>query len=412
MFSNGPKHYPTHEETERDVLDANTSLSLMVAMIGSGKRVLDVGCASGYFARLLQKNGCQVTGIDANPEALEAAREGCSHMILADLDRESLAPLLEGATFDVVAFGDVLEHLHDPLRVLDQARAALAEDGYIVASIPNIAHGAIRLAMLAGRFDYQEFGLLDESHVRFFTAKTLDEVFLCAGYRVELIERTTLALFEPSDLVPAVLRDQYLPATVAEVEGDPECETLQFVVRAMPLTDVERHALMSRRFLAANTELAAANSRMDAQTRTLDATRVELDKTRGHLAEADREMRLAQQSFREAASARTAALERVSKLSEKLEVSEETGEALVAAMSEIGLLRATLEQTSDSVAELTKRYDEVSAAVAEMRIRVAPKQPAAPRRSRRLKAQKQNVVDLVPKVDEIDRPRSLLRESG
>ena len=386
MLTSGPKQYPTHEELEREGLDPNSSLMLMARMIGEGKRVLDVGCASGYFARLLQKSGCQVTGIDANPEALESARAGCSHTILADLDAVPLLPLLDGVTFDVIAFGDVLEHLHDPLRLLDQARGALAEGGYIVASIPNIAHGAIRLSMLSGRFDYQEFGLLDESHVRFFTAKSLDEVFLCAGFAVERIERTTLALFETSDLVPEVVRDQYEPATIAEVERDPECETLQFVVRATPLTDAQRHALVSKRFLAANTGLAAATARMDAQTRTIDALRLELDETRGHLAGADREMRVAQQSFREAANARSEALERVYELSEGLRASEKTGEALIGAMGEINALRSELLRTTDSVASLTK-------AVAEMRARFdAPVQPAAkakapPRRARRLKAE-------------------------
>ena len=71
-----------------------------------------------------------------------------------------------------------------------------------MASIPNISHGAIRLALLSGRFDYQELGILDDSHLRFFTAKTIDELFLTAGFRIETVERVTLPLFAESDLVP------------------------------------------------------------------------------------------------------------------------------------------------------------------------------------------------------------------
>ncbi len=400
MISSGPKEYPAHAELESGSSDADTSLTRMAAMIGEGKRVLDVGCASGYFARLLRKNGCVVTGIDANPEALALAGDGCERTILADLDIQSLLPLLGGATFDVVAFGDVLEHLRDPLRLLEEARGALTQDGYIVASIPNIAHGAIRLSMLSGRFDYSEYGLLDETHIRFFTAKSLDELFLCAGFAVDRTERTTLPLFERSDLVPDVDRDQYPPATVAEIESDPECATLQFVVRAMPLDDASRHAALSRRFLEANTALAAATARIETQARTLDAVRLELEETRGHLAEADREMRIAQQRFREADDARVTALERISRLSEDLQTSEATGQALTAALGEIDELRATVTQIAEEVARVRARMEPPKTGP---RTTAGPK-PAAPKpaaqkapgqKARRLKTQGQEIVNLV-----------------
>ena len=393
MITSGPKEYPAHEELEAETPESDTSLTLMAAMVGEGKRVLDVGCASGYFARLLRKNDCVVTGVDANPEALAAASDGCERTILADLDIQRLLPLLDGATFDVIAFGDVLEHLRDPLQLLEEARGALAEGGYIVASIPNIAHGAIRLSMLSGRFDYAEYGLLDESHVRFFTAKSLDEIFLCAGFAVDRTERTSLPLFERSELVPEVDRDLYPPETVAEIERDPECETLQFVVRATPLDDAERHAALTRRFLEANTALAASTARMEAQARTLDAVRVELDETRRHLAEADREMRIAQQSFREAEVARATALERVFKLTEDLRTSEATGQALAAALGEIDELRATVTHFGEELARLQARLDPPKAAPAKP-ARKAPAPKAATKRA----TQKTAAQSAAPKV--------------
>jgi len=381
MITSGPKEYPAHEELADEALEADNSLTLMAAMVGEGKRVLDVGCASGYFARLLQKNGCVVTGIDANPDALAAAGDGCERTILADLDLQRLLPLLDGATFDVVVFGDVLEHLRDPLKLLEEARGALAEGGYIVASIPNIAHGAIRLSVLAGRFDYSEYGLLDESHVRFFTAKSLNEMFLCAGFEVDRTERTSLPLFERSELVPEVARDLYLPATIAEIERDPECETLQFVVRATPLDDASRHAALSRRYLAANTALAAATARMEAQARTLDAVRAELDETRRYLVEANREMLVAQQSFRDAAGARATALERVFSLTEDLQASEATGQALAAALGEMAELRASVTDLDKELARLRARLDPPKATMPKTRTRKAA-QTAAPKKRR------------------------------
>ena len=73
--------------------------------------------------------------------------------------------------------GDVLEHLKDPWAILGNIKENLKPDGYVVASIPNIAHGAIRLALLEGRFDYTSLGILDDTHLRFFTRESIFELF-------------------------------------------------------------------------------------------------------------------------------------------------------------------------------------------------------------------------------------------
>ncbi len=151
----------------------------------------------------------------------------------------------------------MLEHLHEPARTLDESRTLLSEHGYVVASIPNISHGAIRLALLSGRFDYQELGILDDSHLRFFTAKTIDELFLTAGFRVETIERVTLPLFSDSDLVPALDPRDFEDRTIAEIKADPDSETLQFILKAFPLSNEQRLRTISKRFLSANTKLTA-----------------------------------------------------------------------------------------------------------------------------------------------------------
>jgi hypothetical protein len=220
-------------------------------------------------------HGCTVVGIDASSEAIQAAAPFCTQTILADLDIEPLQNLLPTQEFDVAVFGDVLEHLREPWNVLDATRKLLSYRGYAVVSIPNIAHGAVRLGLLSGQFDYSEFGILDDTHLRFFTRRTLDQLFIRSGYRVERVERTILPLFEDSDLVPAIEEAQFDPATIAQVRSDPEAETLQFVVLAQALTDDEHMAQLGRHYAFAT----ARSQALDGTRRMLESTDTELKRT-------------------------------------------------------------------------------------------------------------------------------------
>src|SRR5207248_223417 len=89
-----------------------------------------------------------------------------------------------------------LEHLTDPERVLRKVRDFLVPGGYIVASIPNIAHGSIRLELLSGEFRYREIGLLDETHVRFFTRDGVEELFARSGYLIAEMQRSLAGIFD------------------------------------------------------------------------------------------------------------------------------------------------------------------------------------------------------------------------
>lgn len=209
----------------------NNSHNYMIGLVGSHKRVLDVGCASGYFARALAEHGCTVSGVDADADAAEEARPALAELVVGDLEQLDLVAELGKGRFDVVVFGDVLEHLRDPLPVLRQARTLLAPGGYVVISIPNVAHGAVRLQLLQGRFDYRPTGLLDSTHIRFFTRDNLEVLLHDAGFAATDFLRTTAGLFETElgltpDQVPAELVEQVLQ--------DPDATTYQFVVRAVP----------------------------------------------------------------------------------------------------------------------------------------------------------------------------------
>jgi SAM-dependent methyltransferase len=108
-------------------------------LMGSGKRVLSLECGSGRFVEFMKANGCVLTGIENSPGLADAIHAYCEEVIVADLDSRSLADVLPGRLFDVVLFGDVLERLRDPGRLLDEARGLLAPQGFVVLSIPDVA---------------------------------------------------------------------------------------------------------------------------------------------------------------------------------------------------------------------------------------------------------------------------------
>ena len=297
------KSYPARYDIDEDTLDPNSSLSFMLQMAGRRKDVLDVGCASGYLAKLMSVRDCNVVGVDVNAAAAAAARAHCTRVFVADLDFTSLATTVEGATFDVIVFGDILEHLREPRRILDESRALLRADGYVVASIPNIAHGAIRLALLEGRFDYSGMGVLDETHLRFFTLKTIEELLIGCGYDIRRIERTKVPLFNhPDGLIPNLSRTDYADELVAEVQRDPEHDTLQYIVQAFPLEGDARVRLLAERFIRANTERATAEDRAERLASQLAKRDEALDESKRRLLDASNEVLHAQESFRELAA--------------------------------------------------------------------------------------------------------------
>jgi 2-polyprenyl-3-methyl-5-hydroxy-6-metoxy-1,4-benzoquinol methylase len=217
-------------QCEIDLSNKNMSQTLIVDMVGGNKRVLEVGCAAGAVSKALRDRGCHVVGVEIDAELASSAKEYCEEVILGDAEELDLETIIGDRTFDVAVFGDVLEHLKDPLRMLSRTRAWLNTGGYVVASLPNVAHGAVRLSMLQGRFQYTDEGLLDGTHLRFFTRDTIREMFHQAGFALVETMRTELDIFETE--IP-LRREDFTPEVLAEIEADPDVKTYQFVTKAV-----------------------------------------------------------------------------------------------------------------------------------------------------------------------------------
>nr|WP_256369411.1 class I SAM-dependent methyltransferase [Methanococcoides sp. AM1] len=149
--------------------------------IQQGEIVLDVGCSEGYLAKHIPNN--DVWGIDANCQALFKAKETCAEVKLVDLNNLPINPIFS-QKFDVIVFGDVLEHLLYPDKVLKHFKQYLKSQGRIIVSLPNIALWRVRLNLLLGKFDYSDYGVMDSTHLHFYTFKTSKDLISSSGYNV------------------------------------------------------------------------------------------------------------------------------------------------------------------------------------------------------------------------------------
>ena len=144
--------------------------------------LLDVGCGRGQLGEAARRLTYRVTGIECHPVALAAARDRVNEILPIDLaDQRAVAVALDDGKFDVILFADVLEHLPDPLSILKFYRDFLRPNGKIIVSVPNIASWDRRLALFFGHFDYTDSGVMDRTHLRFFTFNTAQVLMAEAG---------------------------------------------------------------------------------------------------------------------------------------------------------------------------------------------------------------------------------------
>ena len=196
----------------------------LLALVGNEKRVLDVGCSTGYLAQPLAERGCTVVGLELDPAAAEEARAFCEEVLVGDVETMEL-PFKPGS-FDTVLCGDLVEHLRDPEAFLVRVRPLLRAGGQLVLTTPNVANWSMRLRLLTGRWRYTERGILDRTHTHLFTRATLRETLERAGYRIVELDFT----------VPLPIARTAATERVAHAVGSlrPPLFAYQFVVAATP----------------------------------------------------------------------------------------------------------------------------------------------------------------------------------
>lgn len=218
---------PIHEQHNAD---------LLAFIPVNSKRLVEVGCSSGALAREYKKINIDshYTGIEISALAAELAKRYCDTVLLADIEHNSGKLLSKLSAADCWIFGDCLEHLRDPWALLRNIRNSIHKDASVVACIPNAQHWSLQMRLNSGEFRYEEIGLMDKTHLRWFTRTTMVELFSLAGFQI--VAGMPRIFDEPH-------RDKILPAIrfMAELAGiNPEIAVadalpMQYVIRAVPV---------------------------------------------------------------------------------------------------------------------------------------------------------------------------------
>jgi 2-polyprenyl-3-methyl-5-hydroxy-6-metoxy-1,4-benzoquinol methylase len=212
--------------------EGGDSLALIARRVTPGSQVLELGVATGYFSRFLtQELGCTVDGVEKDPVMAEQARPHCRRLLVGDLEKEQLTDHFRRGAYDHVICADVLEHLYRPETVLAGLGQLLKPTGNVIISIPNVAYGGLILDLIEGNFMYGDEGLLDRTHIRFYTRKTFLDLLASLNYQVDEVETVQMPLehsefFGRLNLLPVPLKNY--------IFSRPDADVYQFIVTARP----------------------------------------------------------------------------------------------------------------------------------------------------------------------------------
>ncbi|TAH53206.1 MAG: class I SAM-dependent methyltransferase [Chloroflexota bacterium] len=208
----------------------------MAAAVPENAVVLDVGCSTGHLGRMLvDSRHCTVDGIEIDPDAAAIAAQSYRQVFAGDLSDGDFHNHIPLGAYDVALYMDVLEHLAEPGSLINQLERNLKGSGFALASIPNVANWQVRFELMRGRFEYTDLGtgIMDQSHLRFFTLSTLKGLFEQSGYQVDWIAASFPnwhPLFEPLRFLP---RSEDMRLRLLELF--PELLSRQFLIRACPV---------------------------------------------------------------------------------------------------------------------------------------------------------------------------------
>jgi len=206
----------------------------VVRLAGRNKRVLELGSGPGAVTRLLKSNGCRVTALEVDEQAIMIVREFCEQVHQCNLNDAGWPGVLDGAEpFDVIVAADVFEHLYDPWAALARLPALLAPGGCAVVSLPHAGHNAVIGCLASGDLEYQPWGLLDKTHIRFFGVKNIQRLFEDAGFKIIEVEMVV----KTPEQTEFARRWRMLPVELrTALAATPFGTIYQVVVRAVPKT--------------------------------------------------------------------------------------------------------------------------------------------------------------------------------
>lgn len=226
----------------RDI-DTHTrsTLSVLASLVPPGSQVLDLGTGSGVLGRHLHEAlGCEVDGVTLSTQEQATARAWYRQLELHDLEDPAWVQRFAGRRYDCIVCADVLEHLRQPEHVLQACAALLRPGGRLLASIPNVAYAGMTAALMHGHWNYGTEGLLDRTHLRFFTRQSFTQLLQAEGWHADRVEAIEMAWFHTEFWTPF---DHLPPAVARYLLAQPDASTYQLVFAAQRADQAQRPPL-------------------------------------------------------------------------------------------------------------------------------------------------------------------------
>lgn len=282
----------------------NNNWNLAFSLIHDSSSVIDIGCSKGSFGLALKESKkCSVDGIEPDKGDYLKAKK-----VLDNVYNDTVETLIEaqlnGKKYDTATFLDVIEHLQNPVDTLRKIKKILKKSGNIVFSIPNMGHVSVRLMLLQGDFEYGKTGILDNTHLHYYTEREINRVFNEAGYEIKHLKAMTVGYNEK--ILKNKLREIGIKNPnkgLIEVLGSNNSHVYQFVGLAKPVSK-PKYSSLERKFQSPeakrlfeeefNQKLATIKV---AQETVLRNTKLELSKVNNELNQTTNELRSIQNSY-------------------------------------------------------------------------------------------------------------------
>ena len=352
-------------ESNVDPLRPNDAHGISLQLIGRDKTVLELGAAAGHVTRVLKSMGNTVVAVERDGRFAEQLAAIADRVHITDLDWLDLKKILCDQKFDVILAGDVLEHCTRPDLVLLQCHSLLSPNGSIVVSLPNVAHADVRLSLLTGRFEYRPTGLLDNTHLRFFTRRTIEKFVEENGFAIEEIFASTAPLggteFGPPDSsIPREAidfvqrdRDSSVYQYVMRLRANSEPPQLDLTVNSTDGTEklLAELSLSQEALAFTRSQLSEASSTVSAEVQRvvteLEAAKAEAEVARDELSASREKLHKAQGE-----------LEILQSGNEELRMNLlHARDAIIGASAELGTMRARYESAQAQVDSLVNQLD-------------------------------------------------------
>jgi O-antigen biosynthesis protein len=256
----------------------DSTAARVVRNVGNGKYVLELGCAYGVMTKVIvEHNNCRVFAVEFDEKSAQYAKPYCEDLAIIDIEAADWGLLFGEKRFDVIVAADVLEHLRDPVKQLVSLREYLVPDGYIVLSLPNVAHNGIIAELLNEDFRYRETGLLDATHIRFWGAKGIERLLEMSGFAISNIDMTRI---EPEQTEFADEWSSLPPWLKMSLSSRQGGNVYQYIVKAFPIESRALDKLMPwpiKQGLPSSSEIDICIIEAEKRARAAEALAVEAE---------------------------------------------------------------------------------------------------------------------------------------